>query len=122
MPDPKSWLAFLTMDLTPTQQKAAWRVVWRIVLAVALAGGYGAFSKAGFGGFAYAGDVDKVRDEVASIRIELIEQRILDARMRQCQRPPSEPGSFYQRELQEQLRRYREIARAEYRLPSCAEL
>lgn len=75
---------------------------------------YGIFSPFGHQGFAYSADVK-------SIKVELLEQRIFDARLRQCGATSQESRQFYAAKVQELLGRFREID-GQYRLPSCEEV
>lgn len=81
----------------------------------------GGFERLGLGGFAYAGDVDKLRGEVMSIKVELVEQRIFESRVRQCE-SDSGASRFYRGQLQELMRKYRELTGSDYELPACDEL
>lgn len=75
---------------------------------------YGIFSPFGHQGFAYSTDVK-------SIKIELLEQRIFDARLRQCSATSQESRQFYAKTVQELLSKFRETE-GQYRLPSCDEV
>lgn len=75
---------------------------------------YGIFSPLGHPGFAYSADVK-------SIKVELLEQRIFDARLRQCSAASQESRQFYAAKVQELLSKFRETE-GQYRLPSCDEV
>lgn len=74
------------------------------------------------GGFAYAADMIRVSDDVSSIKVELIEQKLFDTRVRQCSAQSREPRIFYSEKLQELMRRYRELTESDYNPPQCTEL
>ena len=94
---------------------------WRISIGLAMVILYGHVLLAcgwlqtlGFSGFAYASDVK-------SIKVELLEQRIFDARLRQCTATSQESRQFYASKVQELLSKFRE-AEGQYRLPTCDEV
>lgn len=94
---------------------------WRIALGFAVfclscatLVSYGIFSPFGHQGFAYSTDVK-------SIKVELLEQRIFDARLRQCSATSQESRQFYAGKVQELLSKFRETE-GQYRLPSCEEV
>lgn len=94
---------------------------WRIALGFAVfclscatLVSYGIFSPFGHQGFAYSTDVK-------SIKVELLEQRIFDARLRQCSASSQESRQFYAAKVQELLSKFRETE-GQYRLPSCEEV
>lgn len=116
--DPKLLMA----GLTDEQAKGAVVVGWRALLVLHIAVACGWMAWAGMPGFAYASDVTSVRNDVSSIKVELLEQRIFDTRLRQCESTSAEPRTFYREKLQELMRKYRELTAADYRLPGCEEL
>lgn len=69
----------------------------------------------GFSGFAYA-------SAVKDIKVELLEQRIFDNRVRQCEATTPESRQFYGQKVAELLAKYQETAKAQYPLPSCVEI
>lgn len=69
----------------------------------------------GFAGFAYA-------SAVHDIKVELLEQRIFDNRVRQCIATTPESRQFYGQKVAELLAKYQATAQAPYPLPSCAEI
>lgn len=98
---------------------------WRISIGLAMVILYGHVLLAcgwlqslGFSGFAYASDVK-------SIKVELLEQRIFDARLRQCTATSQESRQFYASKVQELLSKFREAegrTGGQYRLPTCDEV
>lgn len=113
---------WLTVGLSEEQVRGVVVVGWRALLLAHVAFAFGWLAWAGLPGFAYAGDVTSVRNDVSSIKVELLEQRIFDTRVRQCESASAEPRTFYREKLQELLRKYRDLTAADYRLPSCGEL
>jgi hypothetical protein len=99
------------------ETKRRWRISIGFAvfcLSTATLHSYGIFSPFGHQGFAYAADVK-------SIKVELLEQRIFDARLRQCSATSQESRQFYAEKVQELLRKFRETE-GQYRLPSCEEV
>lgn len=78
-----------------------------------------------FSGFALASDVAELKTQQVEIRASQIETQILDARERQChaiKEGNEEAQRFALVRLQEKLALYRQVTRADYRLPGCDEL
>lgn len=113
--------ALFEFFIPPVNQDPETRRRWRIAigfavfcLSCATLVSYGIFSPFGHQGFAYSTDVK-------SIKIELLEQRIFDARLRQCSATSVESRQFYAAKVQELLSKFRETE-GQYRLPSCEEV
>lgn len=94
---------------------------WRITIGIASAILYlhvliacGVFQYLGFSGFAYASDV-------STIKSEILEEKIFDARLRQCTATTQESRLFYAEKVQELLARVN-WSKGQYRLPSCDEI
>lgn len=94
---------------------------WRIaigfavfVLSVSTLFSYGIFTWLGFQGFARA-------DDMKSIKVELLEERIFGVRLLHCNATTVESRQFYAAKVQELLRKFRETE-GQYRLPSCDEV
>lgn len=85
-----------------------------LCLSIATLVSWGIFQPFGHQGFAYSTDVK-------SIKVELLEQRIFDARLRQCSATSQESRQFYAAKVQELLSKFRETE-GQYRLPSCEEV
>lgn len=85
-----------------------------LCLSIATLVSWGIFQPFGHQGFAYSADVK-------SIKVELLEQRIFDARLRQCSAASQESRQFYAAKVQELLSKFRETE-GQYRLPSCEEV
>lgn len=78
-----------------------------------------------FSGFALASDVTELKTQQVEIRAAQIEGQILDARERQChaiKEGNQEAQRFALVRVQEKLALYRQVTKAEYRLPGCDEL
>lgn len=84
-----------------------------MALSGSMAAAFGLFP--GFSGFAYASTVN-------DIKVELLEQRIFDNRVRQCMAATPEGRQFYGQKGSELLARYQMTAHAPYPLPSCSEI
>lgn len=113
--------ALFEFFIPPVNQDLETRRRWRIAigfavfcLSCATLVSYGVFSPFGHQGFAHSSDVK-------SIKIELLEQRIFDARLRQCGAGSQESRQFYAAKVQELLSKFRETE-GQYRLPSCEEV
>lgn len=85
-----------------------------LCLSIATLVSWGIFQPFGNQGFAYASDV-------RSIKTELLEQRIFEARLLQCNAGTTESRRFYTAKVQELLSKFRDSA-SYYRLPSCDEV
>lgn len=112
--------ALFEFFIPPLNQDQETRRRWRIAigfavfcLSTATLHSYGIFSPFGHHGFAYASDVK-------GIKTELLEQRIFDARLLQCNASTTESRRFYTAKVQELLSKFRESGY--YRLPSCEEV
>lgn len=85
------------------------------VLSFSTLFGYGILQPLGFSGFAYA-------DDVRSIKVELLEQRIFDARLLQCNANTPESRAFYAAKVQELQSKFRQTEGQYPPLPTCAEV
>lgn len=113
--------ALFEFFIPPLDQDPEARRRWSIAigfavfcLSTATLHSYGIFSPFGRQGFAYAADVK-------SIKIELLEQRIFDARLLHCNANTAESRRFYAAKVQELLSKFRETE-GQYRLPACEEV
>lgn len=110
-------------------------VRWRLAMFAAALGfifhiawACGLLEPMGLQGFARASSVEQVTAEVdgvkgrlASIQTDLLEQRLFDARLKQCTAETSDARQFYARQV-ESL--YRELYRLNpaTRIPDCSEI
>ena len=132
----------LALALFPTQEsgEAAHTFRWRQTVAVCMitlgflmvlhvAWACGLLVGFGLNGFAWAVDVETVRQQNTNIRAGQIDREIIDARRDQCIALASptmvnEDARIYNaRRLADQLTQYRELTGKEYvRVPECSEL
>lgn len=79
----------------------------------------------GLDGFARAGAVDRYRDEVTTMHVEILEQALLETRTRQCTAIASDNAEaryYSTQKLQELYGLYRQLAEKDYRVPDCKEV
>lgn len=114
--------ALFPPDIKPV---ARWRLVVFAVLVmmmihIAWACGWLDYLHLGKG-FAYADDVKDAQSEVTSIKLELIEQRLFETRIRFCK---ADEGSrrIYTEKIRDLMGKYQSITRLQYQLPDCKEL
>jgi hypothetical protein len=108
---------------------ARWRLAMFaavLMLLVHVAWACGWLSRLGLGdGFAYASDVVKVRDDVSSVKVELLEQQIWDTRVRQCELVNKEgndsAASAYGQRVTQLLSKYQALTGRTYPVLSCRE-
>lgn len=84
-----------------------------IALCVSVGAAYGLAPK--FSGFAYA-------SAVKDIKVDLLEGRVFDSRVRWCTATTAESRQFYAQKVSELLFKYRDTTGSTYQLPSCLEL
>jgi hypothetical protein len=84
-------------------------------LSFLMTAAYGLLPAVGFSGFAYA-------SAVKDIKVELLEQRLFDNRVRWCTATTAESRQFYAQKVAELLFKYRDTTGSTYQLPSCLEL
>lgn len=80
-----------------------------------MAAAFGWLPLFGFSGFAYA-------SAVKDIKVELLEQRIFDNRVRQCVAATPEGRQFYGQKVRELMFKYQETVHIAYPLPACDEI
>jgi len=117
----KLW-SIVSFDITPAQARVVGRVAWRMAIAAHIAIACGWATSFGISGFASASEVDVLRKSMSTIASELLDQRILDTRLKQCTATSPEAKRLYTEKMQELLSRYQETMRRDYRLPSCDEV
>jgi len=117
--DPK-WLLF---GLSETQIDGIFTFSWRAIIVFHIAwacGWLGAFGLGG--GFAAAADVEKFKNEVSSMKLEILEEQIWDSRVRQCEAINAQQNSTaYGKRLSVLLGEYRFRTKQEYQLLPCSE-
>jgi hypothetical protein len=93
------------------------QVCWICLLATVGAGSYGMKT------FASNSDLSGLNADVRGIKVVMLEDRAFNLRAQQCRSMAAkQPSSAYLEQLQDVLRKYRDITGAEYRLPGCEEL
>lgn len=113
----------MTLGLSRDQRGVVVRTLLDIFLVLAILAAYGFFSIGGFHGFAQATDVMELRQAQNKAAVEILEQRIFETRVRQCQAGTEEARRFYSEKLQELLSKFRDLTHGEYgRMPDCREL
>ena len=71
-------------------------------------------------GFALAEDVRSVRNNVDDMRLTQIEQQVYDAKQSECLATDAVAERFFANRVTQLAREYRNLARAEMRIPPCA--
>lgn len=93
------------------------QICWVCVGLLGVMGTYGLNT------FAKTGMVQHLSDEVKGVRVELLQQRLLDLRIRQCESIRAQQSAqFFARQITEQSGKYRELVHAPPDLPTCTEL
>ncbi len=95
---------------------------WRIVLIVFVSWSLGSFGGMGFDGFARAGEVRQVTADLRNIRIEQIEARLFETRIKQCAATTDDARQFYREKIQGLLKLYADLTGHLYEIPKCDEL
>lgn len=117
--DPK-WLLF---GLSQTQIDGVFTVSWRVIIIFHISwacGWLGAFGVGG--GFALATDFDRANREVASLKLEILEEQIWDTRVQQCEAINAQQNSTaYGKRLSNLLAEYHSRTKQTYQLLSCSE-
>lgn len=91
-------------------------------LTIFAVGACGLLGAIGIYGFAYASDMKEIRADQMDVKVELLEQRIFETRIRQCNAATQESRQFYLEKLQDLLRKHQKTTASEYRLPLCSEV
>jgi hypothetical protein len=75
------------------------------------------------GGGIYAVNTFARDSDVSSIRVELLQDRLLELRIRQCDAVKAfQPADFFAKQITEQAGKYQELTNAQPNLPTCQEL
>ncbi len=93
----------------------------RTLIAIAVLGCL-SFIPISFTRFALAGEVEGVKGTVAAIQVQLVEQSLLDARLRQCKADTAETKQYYYERLQEKMNLYFELVGRNWKAPACVEV
>lgn len=93
------------------------QVCWSCLIVTLTACGYAVNT------YASSSSVIAVRTEVAQMRIDFLEDRMFNLRVRQCSAiKEGKPSAAYREKLQDLLRQYYEQLHARYELSPCDEL
>jgi hypothetical protein len=118
-----SWQSLLLMGLSNSEVKGAIIVSWRITNAVMILWVTGWLSAFGFPGPARAAEVAAAREEARLARIEGLEARMFDLRVKQCEAiKAGESARIYTIQLQQLMDRYFGLTQRQPSLPICEEL
>lgn len=118
-----SWQALLLMGLNNSEVKGAIIVSWRITNAVMILWVTGWLSSFGYPGPARATEMTSVKDEARVTRIEGLEARMFDLRVKQCEAlKANESPRVFTVQLQNLLDRYWALTQRAPSLPTCEEL
>jgi hypothetical protein len=118
-----SWQALLLMGLNNDQVKGAIIVSWRVTNAVCLLWITGLLGVFGYPGPARAIEMMTIKDEARLARVEVIEQRMFDLRVKQCEAiKANESPRVYTIQLQQLIDRYWQLTQRQPVLPLCEEL
>lgn len=77
-------LKWLFVDLTDEQIKGVVTMAWRGLLIIHIAWACGWFSYIGIPGFATASETQDMKTQIASLRVEALEGKLFDTRLKQC--------------------------------------
>jgi hypothetical protein len=86
------------------------------------AAAWGIFAALGIPGFAYASDVIKLRADVNSIKLDLLEERIYNAKRLWCATGTMESKRFYQQQITSMHRDYYQQTGIAINIPTCSEI
>ncbi len=76
-----------------------------------------------FGGGLYGLNTFARDSELKQVRVELLQQRLVDLRIRQCEAVrKAQPADFFAKQITEQAGKYRELTYSPPDLPKCNEL
>lgn len=122
-PEPSGIVSFFTFDMTPQQLKFTRDLLWRLMVTFHMAYAWGYLAWLGIHGFASAEEQKATQAQVAAIRIEQLEARMFDLRIKQCDAiRRGESPRVYTVELQGKIITYRELTGNNPQLPACNEL
>jgi hypothetical protein len=114
------------MGLKPGQGKLLIRSFWVILVTTYMLWGIGALAYLGIAApYASAEETAAVKSDVLSIKVQLLEEALLEARLKQCKAIESgseETKRFYFERLQEKMTAYYKATDRNYLVPTCAEI
>lgn len=118
-----SWQSLLLMGLSNSEVKGAIIVSWRITNAVMLLWITGWLGTFGYPGPARATEIAVVKEEARLGRIEGLESRMFDLRVKQCEAlKANQSPRVFTVQLQQLIDRYYALTQRSPTLPSCEEL
>jgi hypothetical protein len=118
-----SWQSLLLMGLSNSEVRGAIIVSWRIIQAVMILWVTGWLTTFGYPGPARATEMASVKDEARITRVEGLEARMFDLRVKQCEAlKAGESPRVFTIQLQQLLDRYWALTLRQPSLPSCEEL
>jgi len=118
-----SWQSLLLMGLNNAEVKGAIIVSWRITNAIMILWMTGWLSTFGYPGPARATEISTVKEEARQTRLEGLESRMFDLRVKQCEAlKASESPRVFTIQLQQLMDRYFQLTQRQPNLPTCEEL
>lgn len=92
-------------------------------LITSAAASWGLFAAFGIPGFAYASDLNNLKSDVKSIKMDLLEERIYNAQRLWCGTQTRESKQFYARQISTMHRQYYEqTGGIALQIPTCSEI
>lgn len=109
--------------LSPSQIKLLIRTGWVALVSVHMLWVCGLLTTIGLASpFANATEAESLKDNVSEIKIQLLEQSLLEARLRQCKAETPDSKQYYFERLQEKMNAYYNLTRRNYPIPACSEV
>lgn len=90
-------------------------------LMISAGAGWGLFATFGIPGFAYASDLNNLKSDVRSIKMDLLEERIYNAQRLWCSTETQESKRFYSQQISTMHRQYYAETGITISIPTCAE-
>lgn len=72
--------------------------------------------------FAQAAEAETIKSSVNEIKVQLLEQSLMDARLRHCKAETPDSKQYYYDRLQEKMNAYYALTHRNYPVPACAEI
>jgi hypothetical protein len=118
-----TWQSLLLMGLNSSEVRGAIIVSWRITNAVALLWVTGWLGTFGYPGPARAIEMNIIKEEARSTRLEGLEARMFDLRVKQCEAlKAGESQRAFTVQLQQLQEKYASLTMRRLDLPTCQEL